>query len=53
MIEKLKKKNRFIIAEVGSVHDGSFGNAMKLISLAASSGATSSLHYSSWLLSWD
>lgn len=29
----------FIIAEVGSVHDGSFGNAQKLIELAASCGA--------------
>lgn len=28
-----------IIAEVGSVHDGSFGNAMKLIDLAADCGA--------------
>ena len=28
-----------IIAEVGSVHDGSFGNACKLIELASSSGA--------------
>lgn len=28
-----------IIAEVGSVHDGSFGNAQKLIDLAASVGA--------------
>ncbi len=30
-----------IIAEVGSVHDGSFGNAMKLIDLAAECGADS------------
>ncbi len=29
----------FIIAEVGSVHDGSFGNAMKLIDLAKECGA--------------
>ena len=29
-----------IIAEIGSVHDGSFGNAMKLIELAANVGAT-------------
>jgi N-acetylneuraminate synthase len=29
----------FVIAEVGSVHDGSFGNAMKLIELAAECGA--------------
>ncbi len=28
-----------IIAEVGSVHDGSFGNAMKLIEVAAANGA--------------
>jgi N,N'-diacetyllegionaminate synthase len=30
---------RWIIAEVGSVHDGSFGNACKLIELAAKCGA--------------
>lgn len=30
---------RWIIAEVGSVHDGSFGNACKLIELAAQCGA--------------
>lgn len=30
---------KFIIAEIGSVHDGSFGNAMKLIEAAAESGA--------------
>ena len=29
-----------IIAEIGSVHDGSFGNAMKLVELAANVGAT-------------
>jgi len=29
-----------IIAEVGSVHDGSFGNALKLIELSKESGAT-------------
>ncbi len=29
-----------IIAEIGSVHDGSFGNAWKLIEAAAASGAT-------------
>src|SRR5262249_14423352 len=28
-----------IIAEIGSVHDGSFGNAVKLIEAAASAGA--------------
>lgn len=31
--------NTFIIAEVGSVHDGSFGNAQRLIDVAASCGA--------------
>ncbi|MEQ1789920.1 MAG: N-acetylneuraminate synthase family protein [Rickettsiales bacterium] len=31
--------NVLIIAEVGSVHDGSFGNACKLIELAANCGA--------------
>jgi len=30
---------KLIIAEVGSVHDGSFGNAIKIISAAAKSGA--------------
>jgi N-acetylneuraminate synthase len=34
----VKKNNLYIIAEVGSVHDGSFGNACKLISLAAKCG---------------
>lgn len=29
----------YVIAEVGSVHDGSFGNAQRLISVAASCGA--------------
>ena len=29
----------YIIAEIGSVHDGSFGNALKLIELAAQCGA--------------
>jgi N-acetylneuraminate synthase len=29
----------FVIAEVGSVHDGSFGNAMKLVELASAVGA--------------
>jgi len=28
-----------VIAEIGSVHDGSFGNAMKLIDVAAAAGA--------------
>tara|TARA_S200000501_G_C20868384_1_gene763088 strand:+ start:4323 stop:5312 length:990 start_codon:yes stop_codon:yes gene_type:complete len=32
-------KNNLIIAELGSVHDGSFGNAINLIKLAASCGA--------------
>ena len=32
-------KHVFIIAEVGSVHDGSFGNAKKLIEAAAACGA--------------
>ncbi|MCJ7699999.1 MAG: N-acetylneuraminate synthase family protein [Anaerolineales bacterium] len=31
-------QSTFIIAEVGSVHDGSFGNALKLIEAAASCG---------------
>ena len=30
-----------IIAEIGSVHDGSFGNAINLIECAAEAGATS------------
>jgi N-acetylneuraminate synthase len=29
----------FIVAEIGSVHDGSFGNALKLIDVVAESGA--------------
>ncbi|MEW6406755.1 MAG: N-acetylneuraminate synthase family protein [Chloroflexota bacterium] len=33
-----KTQNVFIIAEVGSVHDGSFGNAQKLIEAAAACG---------------
>jgi N,N'-diacetyllegionaminate synthase len=33
-----KRKPVFIIAEVGSVHDGSFGNAQKLIEAAANCG---------------
>jgi N,N'-diacetyllegionaminate synthase len=32
-------KSKFVIAEIGSVHDGSFGNACKLIALAAACGA--------------
>ena len=31
--------NSLIIAEVGSVHDGSFGNALKLLNVAADCGA--------------
>ncbi len=31
--------NKIVIAEIGSVHDGSFGNARKLIALAAKCGA--------------
>jgi N,N'-diacetyllegionaminate synthase len=33
------KKDIYVIAEVGSVHDGSFGNAQKLVELAADCGA--------------
>lgn len=35
----LKIKQPMLVAEIGSVHDGSFGNAKKLIELAAKSGA--------------
>jgi N-acetylneuraminate synthase len=31
--------NNLLIAEIGSVHDGSFGNALKLIEMAAKCGA--------------
>ncbi len=34
-----KKNKRLIIAEIGSVHDGSFGNAIKAIDLAKKCGA--------------
>jgi len=34
------KFERYILAEVGSVHDGSFGNACKLIEMAAQRGAS-------------
>ena len=34
------KLNKIIIAEIGSVHDGSFGNAKELIKLASDCGAT-------------
>ena len=33
------KEKVLLIAEVGSVHDGSFGNAEKLIEIAASCGS--------------
>lgn len=35
----MKRGLPFIIAEIGSVHDGSFGNACRLIELAAQCGA--------------
>jgi N,N'-diacetyllegionaminate synthase len=35
----LRAIHKFLIAEIGSVHDGSFGNACKLIEAAAASGA--------------
>ncbi len=35
----MSAKRTWIIAEVGSVHDGSFGNACKLVELAAACGA--------------
>ena len=35
----MKKKTLKIIAEIGSVHDGSFGNALKLVNAAAEAGA--------------
>ena len=39
MPQSQRSPQLFIIAEVGSVHDGSFGNAAKLIELAAECGA--------------
>ena len=33
------KKSISLIAEIGSVHDESFGNAIKLVELTAASGA--------------
>ena len=36
----MKRSELSIVAEIGSVHDGSFGNAIKLIELAAEVGAT-------------
>lgn len=35
----MNEKKIIIIAEVGSVHDGSFGNALKLIDTAVDCGA--------------
>jgi len=35
----MKLNEPYIVAELGSVHDGSFGNAVKLIQLAADVGA--------------
>ena len=35
----MKKKDRKIIAEIGSVHDGSFGNALKLVEAVANCSA--------------
>ena len=39
--KKAEDHNEIIIAEVGSVHDGSFGNACKLIELASKCGVDS------------
>lgn len=39
MIDQKRTETCLIIAEVGSVHDGSFGNAKKLIEAAATCGA--------------
>ena len=38
-MSQFHKKNLSIIAEIGSVHDGSFGNAIKLIDLTKECGA--------------
>ena len=35
----MNKKKIFIVAEIGSVHDGSFGNACNLIKIAKECGA--------------
>ncbi len=35
----MNEKKIIMIAEVGSVHDGSFGNALKLIETAVECGA--------------
>ena len=37
---KDNKNDITVIAEIGSVHDGSYGNAIKLIELAAKCGAS-------------
>lgn len=39
MVDKFYKNTPLIIAEIGSVHDGSFGNAIKLIEAASKAGA--------------
>jgi len=39
MASKNAKHEKLIIAEIGSVHDGSFGNACKLIEIASKCGA--------------
>ena len=39
-VTTVKNQDIEIIAEIGSVHDGSFGNAIKLVECAAESGAT-------------
>ena len=39
MSESRDDRRCFVIAEVGSVHDGSFGNATKLVDVAAECGA--------------
>ena len=39
LIMKIKKNKTYIIAEIGINHEGSFKNAIKLISEAAKSGA--------------
>ena len=38
-MDKIVNQNSLIIAEIGSVHDGSFGNAKRLIDLAKECGA--------------
>ena len=40
MVQRLLQKMKIkVIAEIGSVHDGSFGNSKKLIDLAKECGA--------------